>query len=532
MLHHARAAHLLRRQRRDDYRAELRLDRPDRGPDVCEIAGAAIPHVLAEWPLLGPIVASARLAAVCDADAAADLRRRYAGARIEALPFGAADPLAGAAASPAGAGAPAAGARGAPAGDPLVFAVCPPTAAVRRLDPILDAFAALPAAPTARLHLLGPVAAAGAPRGRLDALRVAGRTTLEPGVDPDAALRAADVCICLAWPPAGETTPLWLRCLAAGKPTIVGARPRPEEAPLLDPRTWRHRHGGPEEGVAVAVDPLDETATLALAMRRLAADPARRAALGRRGRRYWERKHRAAAMADGYRRVIRAAGAAPAPDPDGPAASPAGRRSGACPRHRRAHGSDGRRPRRGRRLLMPAAERTMFERTVSPEDLDRLARRRQDAERGYNDALTLLDRALPRPFEAGAGAVGPDDAGPAGLDAPAATPWPPPDVPRRYRWLLPLLAPLVGPAFAQQERINRALVAHLNERAAAARAERRRAEETAARIGAHLSETLTFQSRLLQYLQRITLFVDTRDREVAGLMRRINEGQRRPPSPA
>lgn len=164
----------------------------------------------------------------------------------------------------------------------------------------------------------------------------------------------------------------------------------------------------------------------------------------------------------------------------------------------------------------------MFERTVSPDDLDRLAAEREDAERGYNDALTRLDQALPRPFEAGRPPAG-GERGPTELHAPAATPWPPPDVPRRYRWLLPLLAPVVGPAFAQQERMNRALVAHLNERAAAAGAERRHAEETVARIGTHLAEALTFQSRLLQYLQRITPFVDTKDREVASLMRRINE---------
>ena len=167
----------------------------------------------------------------------------------------------------------------------------------------------------------------------------------------------------------------------------------------------------------------------------------------------------------------------------------------------------------------------MVERTVSPEDLDRLARQRQDAERGYNDALTLLDQALPHPLEAGAEAAVPDDAGPAGLDAPPPSPWPAPDpdAPRRLRWLRRLLAPVVGPAFERQARINRALIEHLQRRAVAAGAERRHAEETAARIGTHLAETLTFQSRLLQYLQRITLLVDTKDREVAGLMRRINE---------
>ena len=303
VLHHARARRLLDRLRLDDYRAELRFDRPDRKPDVCELARAGIPHLLAEWPLLGPVVAAARLAVTCDAPAAAALRRRYPGARIDAVRFGAADP-------PAGAPAPA-------AAGPVVFGVCPPTAAVRRLDLILDAFAALPAVPPARLRVLGPAADSGAVRTRIDAPGLAGRVTPEPGDDPDAALQATDVCICLAWPPAGETTPLWLRCLAAGKPTIVGPRPRPAEAPLLDPRTWRERRGAPEGGVAVAVDALDEADTLALAMRGLALDPARRDALGRRARRYWKRAHRDAPTADDYRRVIRAAAATPAPSPDG-----------------------------------------------------------------------------------------------------------------------------------------------------------------------------------------------------------------------
>lgn len=301
VLHHTRAEQLLRRARLEDYRAELRFDQPDRGPDACEIARADMPHVLAEWPLLGPIVAAARLAVTCDAGAAAELRGRYPAARIDAVRFGAADPLAGAPA-PAAAG-------------PLVFGVCAPTAVVRRLDLILDAFAALPPAPPTRLHVLGPVVDQDAVRARTDALGLADRVILEPGDDPDAVLQAADVCICIGWPPAGETTPLWVRCLAAGKPTIVGPRPRPEEAPLLDPRTWRQRHGAPEEGVAVAVDVLDEAATLALAMRRLATDPACRTELGRRARRYWARNHGEEAMAADYRRVIRIAAATPAPNP-------------------------------------------------------------------------------------------------------------------------------------------------------------------------------------------------------------------------
>lgn len=324
VLHHARAELLLRRSRLDDYRAELRVDRPDREPDVCELTrvapAASMPHLLAEWPLLGTIVATARLAVTCDARRAADLRRLYPAARIDAVRFGAADPLAAdqhADAPPHAATDQPAAVSPPHAADALVFGVCAPTAMVRRLETIVDAFAALPPAPPTRLRVLGPVARRANVQARIDALRLGGRVTLEPDADPDAALRSTDVCICLAWPPAGEITPLWIRCLAAGKPTIVGPRPCPDEAPLLDPRTWRHRHGAPEDGVAVAVDVVDEADTLALAMRRLAAEPERRAALGTRARRYWERHHRETAMADDYRRVIHAAAAAPAPRPRG-----------------------------------------------------------------------------------------------------------------------------------------------------------------------------------------------------------------------
>ena len=202
----------------------------------------------------------------CDARRAADLRELYPAARIDAVRFGAPDPLAAAATPPAAAEPPAAAARP-PAAPALVFGVCAPTAMVRRLEPIVDAFAALPPAPPTRLQVLGPVARRADVQARIDALRLGGRVTLERTPIPDAALRSTDVCICLAWPPAGETTPLWIRCLAAGKPTIVGPRPCPDQAPLLDPRTWRHRHGAPEDGIAVAVDVVDEADTLALAMR-------------------------------------------------------------------------------------------------------------------------------------------------------------------------------------------------------------------------------------------------------------------------
>ena len=41
----------------------------------------------------------------------------------------------------------------------------------------------------------------------------------------------------------------------------------------------------------------------------------------------------------------------------------------------------------------------MFERTVSPDDLARLTREREQADQGYNAALTELDQAILQPPE-------------------------------------------------------------------------------------------------------------------------------------
>ena len=167
----------------------------------------------------------------------------------------------------------------------------------------------------------------------------------------------------------------------------------------------------------------------------------------------------------------------------------------------------------------------MFERTVSAEDLARLKREREDADRAYNDALTRLDRALPRPFQPPAAPPAPGHSGPPDVGAPAARLWqaPDPEAPRRFRWLHRLLQPVVGSAFERQEHVNRASLDRIAQQAAATDADRRYARQTQARIANHLAESLTFQSRLLQYLQQITPFADTKDREVAGMMRRINE---------
>jgi len=148
----------------------------------------------------------------------------------------------------------------------------------------------------------------------------------------------------------------------------------------------------------------------------------------------------------------------------------------------------------------------------------RLGPERLEADRRYNDALTRLDRALP---------------GPAALPSP---PQPHDEqlvTPINERWdILPSGPPaaaggwrgrltafvwrLVGPALEQQRAFNAALVEHLNRNVAAHRDSRRATADLLATLRTHLDARAGFESVLLQFLQRITPFVESKDRELAG----------------
>ena len=306
VMHHARGTHLRRARRWRDYRAELRYDCPDLEAGIPAVADLAIPHVLANWPLVRPILATARRSVVHDPAAAGDLRARYPDSRVDVVRFGVPEP--------AGGGPRRSG------GAPVVFGALPHTGCIRSLRKILCVLARVRRETPATLRLLGPCEddvdlAAGIRAAGLDAGAVAGPEASWDALDGDEA-PACDVCLCLGSLAVQEVTDTWLRCLAAGRATVVSARARLAGMPLLDARTWRDLHGGPEAGVAVAVDPRHESESLWLAMRRLAMDGAFREGLGGRAGAWWAaQRTMEAAMVDDYRRVIReAAGAPPGSD--------------------------------------------------------------------------------------------------------------------------------------------------------------------------------------------------------------------------
>ncbi len=318
-VHHARAACLLRLRRADDYRIEFARNHPDANPDLAELAVAGFDSQLHyRWPMTRLLIEAARVVAVHSPVLAEQLRHEVPGARVESIRLGHGTLL-----SPAD--EHALGARGRarydiPA-DAIVFGSFGGLTPEKRLPQVLAAFAAVRAyVPNAHLLLAGreadyyDLAADVRRRGLED------RTTLTGYLSTDddftECIAACDIALTLRWPTAREVSGPWLRCLAAGKPTIVVDLAHLVNVPSLDPRTWQPNTAfvpRPSEPCCVAIDILDEDHSLRLAMRRLATDPALRATLGSAARDYWKREHSIDGMAADYRRVIALALSRPAP---------------------------------------------------------------------------------------------------------------------------------------------------------------------------------------------------------------------------
>ena len=132
-------------------------------------------------------------------------------------------------------------------------------------------------------------------------------------------------------------------------------------------------------------------------------------------------------------------------------------------------------------------------------DLERLERERQDVDRKYNDALTAFDAALIR---------SPATAQPS---APAAAPLP--DAPGGWRgWFLQPVRRWLTPWLEAQQRFNTQAAAAF--------------ETIAAREHERAAALERFQSALIVFLQQITAFVETKDRQLsADAAERLDEHQ-------
>ncbi len=148
--------------------------------------------------------------------------------------------------------------------------------------------------------------------------------------------------------------------------------------------------------------------------------------------------------------------------------------------------------------------------------LRRLKTERLEADRLYQDALTALDKAFRPPLDV------PDV--PPALDEHQVTPM-------NESWDLQLSPPaasgvrgrlagfvwrLVAPHFQRQLTFNSRLVDHVNRNVASARAAHAATQALAAATRQQFAALAEFQMRLLAYLQQITGYVDTKDRDTGG----------------
>jgi len=158
--------------------------------------------------------------------------------------------------------------------------------------------------------------------------------------------------------------------------------------------------------------------------------------------------------------------------------------------------------------------------------LARLERERAEADRTYNDALTALDRALAELPDLPEPPPAIDDARRAELNQSwNILPDGPPSVAGALKGRLRgFVWRLVGPALEQQARFNSALVDHLNRNAPGEAAARQTVTALVAALRHHLEQQQRLQSHLIQLLQTVTLYVDTKDRAVGGQVRAVNAG--------
>ncbi len=317
-VHQARALWLLSRlePRLTDYLAEVRASHPAASPDLGHLFAAGLGGELFRlWPLVSLVIGASRLTAVHNAHLGRTLATAHPDAAITAIEMGTADPLrdrptlaADAAAIRQRHGIP---------DDAVVVGAYGGITPEKRIPQLLTAVAAMGGDVPLHVLLVGQRATHYDVDAEIASLGLAGRVHIAGYVADEALpahLAAADICWCLRWPSNGETSASWIRCLAAGRPTLITALAQLQEVPAL-----AASDAGSVElplatrAIAIAIDPLDEPREVPLALQALVARPDLRGAMGAEARRYWEARHTLPRMADAYERLIADAASRPAP---------------------------------------------------------------------------------------------------------------------------------------------------------------------------------------------------------------------------
>ena len=167
----------------------------------------------------------------------------------------------------------------------------------------------------------------------------------------------------------------------------------------------------------------------------------------------------------------------------------------------------------------------MSKRTVTTDDLNRLRNDREATDKNYNDALTALDLSIVRPPKLPPQPPAFDDHQAQALNkAWKLIPDKGPDLGSGWRRRLRgFIWQFLGPIIERQQHFNSLSVDHLNRNVSATIKSRESATDLISALEEHLATLSVVQSRLVQFSQQITPYVDTKNYEFSGLAQRASE---------
>jgi glycosyltransferase involved in cell wall biosynthesis len=309
-LHHSRARCLLRQNRQEHYRAEFLYNHPDVDPCLTELGVAGLLGSLIQlWPMRRVVLMSSRLVLVHNTRLAEELGADDLDTPIDVVDMGVPQHDA-----PAHIRKQVRTRLGLPP-DAIVFAAFGKVTPEKRIAQALRALATLPPEMPWHLMLCGDTVDHYDPQVEARHLGIADRVTVTGYVDEaelPGYIEAADVCFCLRWPSCRETSASWLRCLAAGKPTLVTDLVHLADVRSLDPRSWtvaaypmgRDPFGKVVPATCISIDIVDEDHSLGLAVRGIAKNRDLRESLGSNAKQLWADRFTLDGMASGYERAI------------------------------------------------------------------------------------------------------------------------------------------------------------------------------------------------------------------------------------
>lgn len=286
ILHHLRLSMLLQRRGAGRYRDMMRRLYGDEGAETAaRVLRGQIPESLFAYPLSEDQIRAARLVAVHSQFSLDQVSALVPDTPVERIPMGI--PL------PEMVDRREARARLTLPKDAFIVASVTHINPYKRIDVVLRAVRKLRERLPIRLVLAGSVSPL-MPLDRLISLYGLGGSVEHLGYVSDAEARllvaAADVCVNLRYPTAGETSASLLRTMGGGRPVF-----------LTDSGSFREIPDG--AAVKIPADALEEAYIVEL-FEALARRPGLAAQIGRNARAFVEREHSLTAMVNGYHRLL------------------------------------------------------------------------------------------------------------------------------------------------------------------------------------------------------------------------------------